>query len=123
MALLLSLALPIRRVHADDGTPDVEIWLGEQKGRFGDYEFSALGGRPGFPTPPGAYYLDWKSRSWWSKQWQAEMPYSMFFRDGCAIHVGSLSTPSHGCIHVSEAAARYLYYATREGKTRVFVFP
>ncbi|MCX7018495.1 MAG: L,D-transpeptidase [Candidatus Sumerlaeota bacterium] len=104
-------------------TPDVELWLGERLGRFGEYEFAILGGRPGYPTPTGAFAVEWKSRSWWSKQWNAEMPYSMFFKGGAAMHEGSLGVESHGCVHLSEKAARYLYYATVEGKTRVFVYP
>ena len=104
-------------------TPDVEIWLGERKGRFGEYEFEALGGRPTYPSPTGVFSVQWKARIWWSKQWQAQMPYSIFFKDGAAIHAGSLSTMSHGCIHVSDSVARYLFNATREGSTRVFVYP
>jgi lipoprotein-anchoring transpeptidase ErfK/SrfK len=34
------------------------------------------------------------------------MPYSVFFTNsGIAFHQGSLSVPSHGCIHLSKAAA------------------
>lgn len=103
--------------------PDIEIWLGERKGRFGEFEFEALGGRPSYPSPTGAFMVEWKSRHWWSKQWQAEMPYSVFFKDGSAIHAGSLRTMSHGCIHVSDSVARHLFNATKEGQTRVFVYP
>ncbi|MGB9691800.1 MAG: L,D-transpeptidase [Candidatus Sumerlaeaceae bacterium] len=104
-------------------TPDIELWLGERIGRFGDFEFSILGGRPDYPTPTGAFVVEWKSRSWWSKQWNAPMPYSVFFRNGAAIHEGSLSVPSHGCIHVNQKAARYIFENSREGVTRVFVYP
>ena len=109
--------------QANEHTHDIEIWLGERKGRFGEYEFEALGGRPTYPSPTGAFAVQWKSRLWWSKQWQAQMPYSLFFKDGAAIHAGSLSTMSHGCIHVSDSVARYLFSATKEGQTRVFVYP
>lgn len=104
-------------------TPDIEIWLGERTGRFGDYEFAVLGGRPDYPTPTGAFVVQWKSRSWWSRQWNAAMPYAVFFRGGAAIHEGSLSVPSHGCIHVSQKAARYVFDNCKEGVTRVFVYP
>jgi lipoprotein-anchoring transpeptidase ErfK/SrfK len=105
------------------GTPDIEIWLGEQVGRYGDFEFDVLGGRPDFPTPTGAFRVEWRSRSWWSKQWQAEMPYSLFFHGGAAIHAGSLTVTSHGCIHVSTSAARHLFNNSRDKETRVFVYP
>jgi lipoprotein-anchoring transpeptidase ErfK/SrfK len=97
--------------------------LGEKIGRFGDYEFTILGGRSGYPTPTGAFQVEWKSRSWWSKQWNAEMPYSIFFHGGAAIHEGSLAVTSHGCVHVSGKAARQLYMACKEKETRVFVYP
>ncbi len=104
-------------------TPDIEIWLAEGVGRYGDFEFAILGGRPGYPTPTGAFQVEWKSRSWWSKQWNAEMPYASFFSGGAAIHEGSLSTPSHGCIHVSGSAARRIFLTAKEKGTRVFVYP
>lgn len=120
---LLFAALLLAPGIVPAGTPDVEIWLGEHKGRFGEFEFEALGGRPGYPSPKGAYNVEWKSRSWWSKQWQAEMPYAVFFCNGAAIHSGSLSTMSHGCIHVSDTVAKYLFSSTKEGETRVFIYP
>lgn len=105
-------------------TPDVEIWLGEHVGRFGDFEFEVLGGSSEHPTPKGAYQVEWKSRNWFSKQWNAPMPYAMFFCNGAAIHVGNLAgSGSHGCVRVSERTAQILFAKTREKETRVFVFP
>ncbi len=108
---------------ADEGTHDVEIWLGEGVGRFGDYEFSVLGGKPAHPTPTGAFKIEWKSRKWWSKQYNAPMPYSCFFHKGAAIHEGSLRTMSHGCVHVGPAAAKQIYSKGKEKVTRVIVYP
>ncbi len=121
--LVSGWACDVRAEDNDFQTPDIEIWLSEGIGRFGDFEFSVLGGNPEHPTPKGAFQIEWKSRSWWSKQFDAPMPYSQFFEGGSAIHEGSLSYMSHGCVHVSQSAARYLYYATREKTTRVFVYP
>ena len=123
--ILLSLLVWSPAVASADvaSTPDIELWLGERVGRFGDYEFRILGGKPAHPTPTGAFQVEWKSRNWWSKQYNAPMPYSQFFKGGAAIHEGSLSTMSHGCVHVTQAAARYLYYGTKEKVTRVFVYP
>ena len=109
---------------AEVGTaPDIELWLGERVGRYGDFEFAILGGRPGFPTPKGAFAIEWKNRNHYSKQWNAPMPYAMFFANGAAIHEGSLDTMSHGCVHVSESAARRLFAECPEKRTRVFVYP
>lgn len=104
-------------------TPDVEIWLGERIGRFGDFEFAVLGGKPAHPTPTGAFRIEWKSRKWWSKQYDAPMPNSCFFHRGAAIHEGSLRTMSHGCVHVSKEAASYIFGRGKEKVTRVIVYP
>ncbi|MBX7245175.1 MAG: L,D-transpeptidase [Candidatus Sumerlaeaceae bacterium] len=104
-------------------TPDIEIWLGEKVGRYGDMEFEIQGGMPEFPTPTGAFQIEWKNRDHFSKQWQAPMPYAMFFHNGAAIHVGPLYGGSHGCVRVSESTARYLFGQTKEQVTRVFVYP
>lgn len=106
-----------------DTTPDIELWLGEGLGRYGTFEFQIISGSSQFPTPKGAYRIEWKSRNWWSKQWNAPMPYSMFFCNGAAIHVGPMHGNSHGCVRVSESTARYLYNVTKERETRVFVYP
>jgi lipoprotein-anchoring transpeptidase ErfK/SrfK len=106
-----------------ESTPDIELWLGEGIGRYGDMEFSIRGGSTQFPTPTGAFQIEWKSRNWWSKQWDAPMPYAMFFRNGSAIHVGSMNGYSHGCVRVNESTARQLFAVTREKTTRVFVYP
>lgn len=104
-------------------TPDIELWLGERVGRFGDFEFSIIGGSEEYPTPVGAFTVQWKARSWWSRQWNALMPYAVFFYGGAAIHEGSLASHSHGCVRVSPRAARYIFSNAREGVTRVFVYP
>lgn len=118
--------------HADDveltiddleGQPDIEIWLSEGVGRYGSREFGISGGRPDFPSPTGAFQIEWRSRNWWSKQWDAPMPYAMFFHNGAAIHVGSLNSRSHGCIRVTEETARFLFANTKDKQTRVFVYP
>jgi lipoprotein-anchoring transpeptidase ErfK/SrfK len=121
MFLLMMLAIPAASLAEE--TPDVEIWLGERVGRFGDYEFTISGGMPRYPTPTGAFVVEWKSRKHWSKQWSAWMPYSMFFHKGAAIHQGDVSGRSHGCVRVPRSAARHLFNATREGETRVMVYP
>jgi hypothetical protein len=103
--------------------PDVEIWLGEKVGRYGDMEFKIHGGTAEHPTPKGVFRITWKDPMHWSKQWDAWMPFAMFFSEGAALHEGDVSGPSHGCVRVDPDAAQYLYKVTRVGVTRVIVYP
>jgi len=63
-------------------------------------------GKPGYRTPVGTFRVLSKERLHLSRAFDnAPMPYSVFFIPGIAFHQGSLSVPSHGCIHLSKAAA------------------
>lgn len=64
-------------------------------------------GKPGHRTPVGVFRVLWKDKNHRSTLFHnAPMPYSVFFTNsGIAFHQGSLSVPSHGCIHLSKAAA------------------
>jgi lipoprotein-anchoring transpeptidase ErfK/SrfK len=68
-------------------------------------------GRKGFRTPPGTFRVASKRRDHVSSIYDAEMPWSVFFNGGVAFHEGSLAVLSHGCIHLSSAAAE-TYFAT-----------
>ncbi|WP_228389458.1 L,D-transpeptidase family protein [Cumulibacter manganitolerans] len=79
--------------------------------------FKQIAGRNGHRTPPGTYTVQWKDIDHLSKEFDnAPMPYSIFFNgEGMAFHVGSLSTPSHGCVHLSESAAKTYWDALQPG--------
>jgi lipoprotein-anchoring transpeptidase ErfK/SrfK len=67
-------------------------------------------GRAGYRTPPGTFSVGWKDIDHLSSEFNdAPMPYSVFFNGGIAFHQGSLSAESHGCIHLSRAAAEAFY--------------
>ncbi|MCC8245365.1 L,D-transpeptidase [Saccharothrix luteola] len=69
-------------------------------------------GMPGYETPVGYHSVLWKVELDYSRDFgMAEMPYSTYFvSNGIAFHEGSLTDPSHGCIHLSrEAAAKYFH--------------
>lgn len=69
-------------------------------------------GRAGWTTPPGTFKVTFKNRYHRSTIFNnAPMPYSVFFNGGIAFHEGSLTEKSHGCIHLSRAAAQ-TYFAT-----------
>lgn len=85
--------------------------------------FKQIAGRAGHRTPTGMFTVQWKNKDHKSQEFnQAPMPYAIFFTTtGIAFHVGSLSTPSHGCIHLSESAAKIYWDALKPGD-RVYVF-
>lgn len=63
-------------------------------------------GRPGYRTPVGTFRVLSRERLHLSREFDnAPMPYSVFFIPGIAFHQGSLGVTSHGCIHLSKAAA------------------
>jgi hypothetical protein len=66
-------------------------------------------GAAGDPTPRGVFHVAWKAGPHYiSTSYGVPIPYAVFFATGgVAFHQGSLSTSSHGCIHLTMAAARY----------------
>ena len=61
------------------------------------------------PTPRGLFHVAWKAGPRYvSTSYGMPIPYAVFFAaGGVAFHEGSLTTSSHGCIHLTMAAARY----------------
>jgi lipoprotein-anchoring transpeptidase ErfK/SrfK len=75
-------------------------------------------GRKGYRTPPGTFHVQFKDIDHKSSLFDdAPMPYSVFFNGGIAFHQGSLSVPSHGCIHLSAAAAKTYFNKLSVGET------
>jgi lipoprotein-anchoring transpeptidase ErfK/SrfK len=73
-------------------------------------------GRTGYRTPVGTFRVLSRERLHLSRAFDnAPMPYSVFFIPGIAFHQGSLSVPSHGCIHLSRAAAITFFNSLRVG--------
>jgi lipoprotein-anchoring transpeptidase ErfK/SrfK len=66
-------------------------------------------GAAGDPTPRGIFHVAWKAGPHYiSTSYGVPIPYAVFFAvGGIAFHQGSLTTSSHGCIHLTMAAARY----------------
>jgi L,D-transpeptidase catalytic domain len=73
-------------------------------------------GKSGYRTPAGTFRVLSKERLHLSRAFDdAPMPYSVFFIPGIAFHQGSLSVPSHGCIHLSKAAAARFFGSLARG--------
>lgn len=75
-------------------------------------------GKPGYRTPPGTFTVLRKDRHHRSRAFNnAPMPYSVFFtQSGIAFHEGSLSAPSHGCIHLGHNAAAHFFNTLSVGQ-------
>ena len=68
-------------------------------------------GAPADPTPRGTFHVAWKAGAHYiSTSYAVPIPYAVFFAPGgIAFHAGSLTTSSHGCVHLSMDNARYYH--------------
>ena len=66
-------------------------------------------GGPADPTPRGIFHVSWRAGPHYvSTSFGIPIPYAVFFAPGgIAFHAGSLTTPSHGCVHLTLASAHY----------------
>ncbi|HEY7146832.1 MAG TPA: L,D-transpeptidase [Streptosporangiaceae bacterium] len=69
------------------------------------------------PTPRGVFHVAWKAGPHYiSTSFGLPIPYAVFFAPGgIAFHAGSLTTSSHGCIHLTLRNARYYHNHLRVG--------
>ena len=74
-------------------------------------------GRESKPTPDGIFSILGKTPMYRSKKYDnAPMPYAEFFEPhGIALHAGSVTEMSHGCVHLPMAFAKKLYSVTDIG--------
>jgi len=63
------------------------------------------------PTPRGVFHVAWKAGAHYiSTSYGVPIPYAVFFAPGgIAFHAGSLSSSSHGCVHLTLRDARYYH--------------
>jgi hypothetical protein len=108
--------------YVDADTP-IELWLSRGVGRYGPHRFDMLGGRSSKPTPIGTFTLQRKAEDYFSRKYKAPMPLAQFFTAECALHVGSLETPSRGCVHLDWETAGLMWRNTRTGRTKVIIHP
>jgi L,D-transpeptidase catalytic domain len=68
-------------------------------------------GAPADPTPRGIFHVAWKAGARYvSTSFGVPIPYAVFFAPGgIAFHAGSLTSSSHGCIHLALRNARYFH--------------
>lgn len=92
-----------------------KAWLMDGTGRIVYGPVGVLGGRRGEPTPTGTFSVSNKVKNYHSRQFDAPMPYSVFFYPGVAFHTGSLSTRSAGCLHLGSTSAKRFFSTLSPG--------
>jgi hypothetical protein len=99
---------PAASACADLG--DHLTWL-QTRGRITYGPVPMEPGGPADPTPRGIFHVAWKAGPHYiSTSFGIPIPYAVFFAPGgIAFHAGSLTTSSHGCVHLSLANARYFH--------------
>lgn len=91
-------------------------WLADGAGNVTYGGVPITVGLPKYPTPVGKFHVQYKDIDHYSKQYNGPMPYSVFFTTtGVAFHQGSLKVKSHGCVHLSHAAAVKFYNSLHPG--------
>lgn len=119
-------------VWDDEGAADGPLWVfvdltAQTMSVFrGHDEIGAtvlLYGQEEMPTPTGRFTVQAMKKDYWSRTYDAPMPYSLFLTDdGVAIH-GSDVRPgaaTHGCLGVPLEFAKHLFAAANVG-AEVFV--
>ena len=97
-----------------DGKPQLKM----------DVRFGAVG----TPTREGSFSIQRKERTWTSTIYHSEMPYSMFFSGGQAVHYSSdfaargYAGASHGCVNVRNLAGISSLFAQARTGDKVIVY-
>lgn len=90
-------------------------WLTDGAGHVVYGPVPARGGPAGAPTPVGTFHVIAKDAHFYSTQFHAPMPYSVFFYPGDAFHADNPAIASNGCIHLNAAAAQRFFNTLRIG--------
>lgn len=107
------------RAMCIDKTTRQLVWVIDGKPQL---RFDVRFGADTTPTREGSFSVGWKAREWTSTLYHSEMPYSMFFSGGQAVHYSSdfaargYYGASHGCVNVRDLAGiRTLFDQARVG--------
>ncbi len=90
-------------------------WLTDGAGHVSYGPVAARGGTSSAPTPVGTFHVLSKARHFYSTEFDAPMPYSVFFYPGDAFHADNTSVASNGCIHLSSASAQRFFITLQPG--------
>jgi hypothetical protein len=92
-----------------------QAWLTDGAGHITYGPVPARGGSKSAKTPKGTFSVLSKDAHYYSTEFHAPMPYSVFFYPGDAFHAGNPATASNGCVHLSMAAARRFFTTLNPG--------
>ena len=92
-------------------------WLTDGKGHITFGPIKARGGMKSAPTPVGSFSVSRKVKNYHSREFDAPMPYSVFFEPGIALHQGSTAKASNGCVHLTWTSARTFFSSLQPGDT------
>jgi hypothetical protein len=90
-------------------------WLTDGAGHVTYGPVPAMGGKKGAETPTGTFRVQVKDRDFHSTEFNAPMPYSVFFYPGDAFHADNPRTTSNGCIHLGADAAERFFNGLHQG--------
>ncbi|HEX4253076.1 MAG TPA: L,D-transpeptidase [Pseudonocardia sp.] len=92
-----------------------QAWLTDGAGHITYGPVPARGGSKSSKTPKGTFSVLSKDAHFYSTEFHAPMPYSVFFYPGDAFHAGNPATASNGCVHLSVAAAQRFFSTLSPG--------
>ncbi|MBV7295818.1 L,D-transpeptidase [Corynebacterium sp. TAE3-ERU12] len=94
-------------------------WL-QQDGKVTYGPVPTIGGTVVDPTPRGTFTVVWKKIDDYSRAYEVDIPFSVYFTDnGIAFHEGALDEHSHGCLHLAHRDAPTFFDRLEEGDTVV----
>ncbi|GAA4838659.1 hypothetical protein GCM10023201_29860 [Actinomycetospora corticicola] len=92
-----------------------QAWLTDGAGHITYGPVAARGGKKGAATPVGTFHVLYRDKDHYSREFDAPMPYSVFFYPGDAFHEDNPNVASNGCIHLRAASAEKFYDTLRTG--------
>lgn len=92
-----------------------QAWLTDGAGHVIYGPVASRGGTSSAPTPVGTFQVLSKDKHFYSTQFHAPMPYSVFFYPGDAFHADNTSVASNGCIHLNWSSAQHFYNTLQVG--------
>ena len=92
-----------------------QAWLTDGAGHVTYGPVAAHGGSSHAPTPAGTFGVIYKDQHHYSKEFDAPMPYSVFFYPGDALHADNPSSASNGCIHLALSSAQRFFNGLAPG--------